>query len=178
MAKVQVVLCSKIRKYGEPGDIVRLAMGYARYLVSIKSALYATEENKIFVKQNLENIIRKDEEKLNEFKAIANKINDIKEIKIIRKANSNGKLHGSVNEGSIIDILNEKGLSVSKTNINSTSIKFVGEHNVSLQFKGGVNASLRLVIEAEAEEGDNYISKQTNSKGEFSEDQSAEMEAK
>ena len=105
---MKVILLENIKRIGSIGEIIDVKRGFARnFLIANKKALYASKENINQVEKIKTQLSKKDNEKKQEAKKIAEKIN--KEEFIVKKlATENKELYGSVKPTEISKIIKEK----------------------------------------------------------------------
>ena len=65
------------------------------------------------------------------------------------KANEEDKLYAAVTPVTIVSVLKEKGITVSKDQIQGEPIKELGEHEITINLNHGLEARVALVINAE-----------------------------
>ena len=107
---MKVILLENIKRIGSIGEIIDVKRGFARnFLIANKKALYASKENINQVEKIKTQLSKKDNEKKQEAKKIAEKINKkekldikpsmiqpIKEIKSLGKFNVKVSLHSEI----------------------------------------------------------------------------------
>ena len=72
---MKVILLENLRRIGSIGDIIDVKRGFARnFLISNKKALYASKENILEVQKIKSELAKKDNEKKQQAKIIAEKI--------------------------------------------------------------------------------------------------------
>jgi large subunit ribosomal protein L9 len=152
---MKVLLCEDIRKLGWLGDVVDVTDGYARnYLLPQGLAKVATEGN---IRAIAEEKAQRAEERLKERKRLetASEKVDGAEAVLAAKANEHGVLFGSITDKMIAANLREQGFEVADSVVKLPEhIKQVGEHEVSLKFADDVTATVKVVVVAEAVEGE------------------------
>lgn len=150
---MQVILLEKVQNLGDLGEIVNVKNGFARnYLIPQKKASRATEDNiKAFEAQKSE-LIAKAKESVAAAEARAESVNGL-EITITANASPEGHLYGSVGPREIADKLTESGYPVdtSEVILSDGAFKDVGEFDVRLKFHADVEASFKMIVEAEVE---------------------------
>ena len=105
---MKVILLENLKKIGSIGDIIDVKRGYGRnYLIANKKALYASKENISQVEKVKSELSKKDNEKKQEAKKIAEKINK-KEFFVKKLSTENKELYGSVKPTEISKIIKEK----------------------------------------------------------------------
>jgi len=150
---MKIILKKHVESLGTVGEIVKVADGYARNFLFPKGfAIQATDKNKKFIEKFKE----VEEKRLAEELKISEMI--IKQIEkttllFTRLADENGHLYGSVNEHDILDELKEKELIIDKHNVKMEQhIKELGDHEVTIEFKGDLKGTLKIKVEKEEKE--------------------------
>ena len=105
---MKVILLENLRRIGSIGDIIDVKRGFARnFLISNKKALYASKENILEVQKIKSELAKKDNEKKQQAKIIAEKI-DKKEFEIKKLCTENKELYGSVKPTEISKLILKK----------------------------------------------------------------------
>lgn len=144
---MEVILLERITRLGAVGDTVKVRNGYGRnFLIPMKKALRATEENKKVFEERRHIIEEQNAKARAEAEIYAKKIDGIS-IKMVRQASQEGKLYGSVTVKDIADALKEVGHDIPKSQIVQTvAIKSIGEYPVRIALHADVNATIKLNI--------------------------------
>lgn len=148
---MKVILLSDIKNVGKKDQVINASDGYARNFLFPKNlAVEANADNmkKLQDKKNSE-AHKKDLEKA-KAQEIAEKINKM-ELTISVKAGENGKIFGGVTSKEIAEEL-KKSLneSIDKKKIDlKETIKTIGSFSVDIKLYEGVNARLKLNINAQ-----------------------------
>ena len=144
---MEVILLERIARLGAIGETVKVRNGYGRnFLIPMKKALRATEENKKVFEERRHVIEEQNAAARKEAEVQAKKIEGIN-IKLIRQASQEGKLYGSVTVRDIADALKEAGHVVPRSQIvQTTIIKTIGEYPVRLTLHPEVIANVKLDI--------------------------------
>lgn len=147
---IEVLLIQSVEKLGEPGDIVKVADGYARnYLFPRQLAVLPTPHNVNQFKRVRER--RELELKQREEWARAAQAKfDGFALTFKRKAHD-GKLYSSVRREEIAEqILNQLGFDLEKSKIElDTPIETLGMHAVKIALYKDISASIRVHVEEE-----------------------------
>ena len=140
---MKVILLENIKKIGSIGQIIDVKRGFARnFLIANKKALYASKENISQVEKIKLELSKKDNEKKQEAKKVAEKI-DKKEYLIKRLSTENKELYGSIKPTDISKLI----LELDKIDIKPSMIQPVQEIKVLGKFK--VKISLHSEVDAE-----------------------------
>lgn len=147
---IEVLLTQSVEKLGEPGDIVKVADGYARnYLLPRKLAVlptphYINQFKKVREQRALELAARE------EWARAAQAKLDGFALTFLRKAHD-GKLYSSVRREEIAQqILEKLGIEIPKDRIElETPIETLGVHPVTISLYKDITASIRVHVEEE-----------------------------
>ena len=134
MAKTEVILTQPIIGLGAESDQVKVAAGYARnYLLPQGLAIPLTQSNK----RRLEALQRRRAER---------ESTELNTITV--KAGEDGKLFGSVTNGTIADELKKQfEVTLDKRKIHiEKPIKAIGEHEIEMRLHTGVHTTLKLIV--------------------------------
>ena len=140
---MKVILLENIKRVGAIGEIKEVKRGFARnFLIANKKALYASKENIAQVDKIKSELSKKDNEKKQQAKTIAESLNK-KEFDIQKLCTETKELYGSVKPTEISKLLEEKN----KIEIKPSMIQPVNEIKSLGKFK--VKISLHSEVEAE-----------------------------
>lgn len=152
--QMELILLKNVKNLGKIGEITRVAMGYARYLLRQKIALRATDANKADF-----NVQREHWETLNtqhkeEAQSLALLLND-KAFVLVRQAGETGHLYGSVSGRDVADVLIGEGFQVERTMVVLPQpIKTIGIHEVAMELHTDVKSKIYVIISKSLEEGE------------------------
>ena len=145
---MKVILLENLRRIGSIGDIIDVKRGFARnFLISNKKALYASKENILEVQKIKSELAKKDNEKKQQAKIIAEKI-DKKEFEIKKLCTENKELYGSVKPTEISKLILEKNkIDVKPSLIQPIKeIKTLGKFKVKISLHSEVDAEISLMV--------------------------------
>ena len=146
---MKVILLENIKRIGSIGEIIDVKRGFARnFLIANKKALYASKENIHQVEKIKAQLSKKDNEKKQEAKIIAEKIN--KKEFVIKKLNTENKeLYGSVKPTEISKIIKEKEkLDITPSMIQPIKeIKSLGKFKVKITLHSEIDAEILIKVE-------------------------------
>lgn len=148
---MKVILLKDIKGVGKKDEIINAKDGYARnYLFPHNLALEANTGNLCKLKDKKDSEANKKRIELEKAKKQALEISKLT-LKIKSKTGDNGKLFGAITSKDISEnILKQFKMEVDKKKIIiSDPIKQIGGYNVSLKLYEGVNAELKIFVEAE-----------------------------
>jgi len=148
---MKVILTEDVRNIGKKFDVKEVSDGYARNFLFVNKLAEPATPGAL---KNLEAMKAEHDKADRELRAhletIAQKIKETK-LEFALKADRSGAIFGSVNKESILKALRDhKLVTTERIDIDlKYPLKTVGEHNVLLDLKKGVNAKLTIVIRAE-----------------------------
>ena len=147
---MKVILLENIKKIGSIGEIIDVKRGFARnFLIANKKALYASKENINQVEKIKTQLSKKDNEKKQEAKKIADKINK-KDFYIKKLSTENKELYGSVKPTEISKLIKEKEkLEITPSMIQPIKeIKALGKFKVRVSLHSVVDAEIHIIVES------------------------------
>ena len=145
---MKVILLENIKKIGSIGEIIDVKRGFARnFLIANKKALYASKENINQVEKIKTQLSKKDNEKKQEAKKIADKINK-KNFYIKKLSTENKELYGSVKPTEISKLINEnEKVEINPSNIQpAKEIKSLGEFKVEINLHSDVQTQITVKV--------------------------------
>ena len=148
---MEIILLKDVEKLGYKHDVVTVKNGYGRnYLIPQGMAVIANATNKEKLEKILADIEAKEAAKLDEYKALAEKLEG-QTLKIGVKAGTSGKIFGSVTNLQVANALVEQYEAEveRKKIILDESIKQVGTYEVVLQLHKEVAATMNMELVAE-----------------------------
>jgi large subunit ribosomal protein L9 len=148
---MEVILLEKIANLGAMGDKVNVKPGYGRnFLIPQGKAAAATAENIAEYEARRAELEKAAAEALAAAEARRDQLVD-KVITIASMAGEEGKLFGSVGTADIAHALTEAGVAVERNDVRlpEGAFRAVGEYDVQIQLHTDVDATIKLLIEAE-----------------------------
>ena len=144
---MEVILLERIARLGAVGDVVKVRNGYGRnFLLPMKKALRATNENKKVFEERRHIIEEQNRESKAAAEIVAKKLEGVS-LTLVRQASQEGKLYGSVTIRDISIALKEEGFDVANSQIVlSTIIKNTGEYPVRVTLHAEVVATVTLNV--------------------------------
>lgn len=132
------------------GEIIKVADGFGtNFLLARKLAVEVTPNNEESFKKREKIVEKRKEVVATKTSMLAEKINGLK-VTLKRKLHDDGKLYGSVNASEIVDVLAEKGISVTKSQIEfGKSIKAKGSHEVTIKLSSTLQPVINVNIVSE-----------------------------
>ena len=150
---MKVILLENIKRIGSIGEIIDVKRGFARnFLIANKKALYASKENINQVEKIKSQLSKKDNEKKQEAKKIAEKINK-REFIIKKLSTENKELYGSVKPTEISNlIMSKENLEIKSSLIQPTKeIKSLGKFKVTVSLHSEVHFPIFINVLPEEE---------------------------
>ena len=147
---MKVILLENVRKVGSIGDVIDVKRGFARnYLIANKKALYASKENVSKVEKIKTELSKKDNERKQEAKKIAEQINK-KEYSVKKLSTENKELYGSVKPTEISKLISEMdNLEINPSMIQPIKeIKALGKFRVKISLHSEVDAEINVNVES------------------------------
>ena len=147
---MKLILLENIKRVGSIGEIIDVKRGFARnFLIANKKALYASKANINQVEKIKTQLSKKDNEKKQEAKKIAEKINK-KEFFVKKLSTENNELYGSVKPTEISKLVKEKEkLEIAPSMIQPIKeIKSIGKFKVKISLHSEIDAEIHIVVES------------------------------
>tara|TARA_E500000178_G_scaffold234297_1_gene230778 strand:+ start:160 stop:618 length:459 start_codon:yes stop_codon:yes gene_type:complete len=150
---MKVILLENFKKLGSIGQIIDVKRGFARnFLIANKKALYASKENITQVEKIKVELSKKDNEKKQKAKEIAEKINK-KQYNIKKLSTENNELYGSVKPTEISKLIREnEKIDIKPSMLQPVEeIKSLGKFRVKVFLHSQVDAEINIeVLSAES----------------------------
>ena len=147
---MKVILLENLKKIGSIGEVIDVKRGFARnFLIANKKALYASKENILQVEKIKSDLSKKDIEKKQTAKKIAEQIN--KKVYVVKKLSTeNNELYGSVKPTEISKIICEfNKIDIKPSMIQpEKEIKALGKFNVLISLHSEVDAKITISVES------------------------------
>ena len=147
---MKVILLENLKRVGTIGEIIDVKRGFARnYLIANKKALYASKENISKVEKIKTELTKKDNERKQEAKKIAEHINK-KEYSVKKLSTENKELYGSVKPTEISKLISEMdNLEINPSMIQPIKeIKALGKFRVKISLHSEVDAEINVNVES------------------------------
>jgi len=147
---MEVYLRKDIEKIGLAGEIIKVGDGFARnFLIPQGLAVEITNHNKSQYITKIRTVENRKEVIATQTSIFADKIS-ILTLTLKKKMHDNGQLYGSINASEIVDALAEKGISITKSQVEfDKSIKSKGTFKVGIKLTTKLKPSLMLTVIAE-----------------------------
>jgi large subunit ribosomal protein L9 len=146
---MKVVLQKDVKNVGKVGDVVNVALGYARnFLFPRKLAVIAAEKN-IKAWDHLKQVAAQKKKKaVAERKALLEKLSGVT-LTFKMASGDKEKIFGSVTAHDISTELDKKGFSVDRRDLQMEPIKLLGQHKVTVNYGPELTCELTVVVEKE-----------------------------
>ena len=147
---MKVILLENLKRIGSIGEIIEVKRGFARnYLIANKKALYASKDNISQVEKIKSELSKKDNEKKQEAKHIAEQINK-KEYSVKKLSTENNELYGSVKPTEIAKLIQtENKIDIKPSMIQPLKeIKSIGKFKVKVSLHSEVEAEITIIVES------------------------------
>ena len=145
---MKVILLENVKRIGSIGEIIDVKRGFARnFLIANKKALYASRENISQVEKIKSDLSKKDNEKKQDAKKIAETVNK-KEYKIKKLSTENKELYGSVKPTEISKLIYETDkIEIKPSMIQPImDIKTIGKFKVKITLHSEVDAEITIEV--------------------------------
>ena len=144
---MEVILREHVDNLGRPGDVVKVAPGFARnYLLPRKLALAVTDTNRKLIERERKVADARDVQEKQTAEALASRVSET-EITIARRVGETEQLYGSVTTADLADAMAAKGIEIDKRTIHlDEPIKAIGEFTVPVRLFRDVIALLKVHV--------------------------------
>ena len=145
---MKVILLENIKRVGSIGEIKEVKRGFARnFLIANKKALYASKENINQVEKIKNDLAKKDNEKKQQSREIAEKINK-KKYTVQKLCTETKELYGSVKPTEISKLIKEiDNIEIKPSMIQPIKeIKSIGKFKVKISLHSEVEAEITIIV--------------------------------
>jgi len=149
---MKLILLQKVTNLGNLGDLVDVKPGYGRnFLVPQGKAVPATEANVAAFEAKRAEYEAKAKASHDDAEARAAKFADAS-VTIGAHASTEGKLYGSVGPRDIAEAFTAAGLPLEKSEVilGEGAFRTVGEYDVVIKLHADVEATVKVIVEADA----------------------------
>ena len=143
---MNIILLQNLENLGDKHDIVSVKPGYANnFLIPKGFGIIANKTNQAKLDKILEDILVKDNARIDEFKAMATKIEG-KTIKIGVKSGTSGKIFGKVTSVQVIAALKDQyEIEIERKKVTiPEEPKEIGTYPVVIKFHADVSATMQM----------------------------------
>ena len=147
---MEVILKKSVEGLGAPGDVLKVADGYARnYLLPMQLAVHATERNRRYLEHQKRVIDQQESKDKERAREIASQITGVT-CTLKRRAGENDRLFGSVTSMDVAEALRAEGFELERRFLELTEpIRELGVFMVPVKLHTDVVIELRVVVERE-----------------------------
>ena len=147
---MEVILKKSVEGLGVPGDVLKVADGYARnYLLPMQLAVHATERNRRYLEHQKRVIDQQETKDKERARQIASQINGVT-CTLKRRAGENDRLFGSVTSMDVAEALRAEGCELERRFLElAEPIRELGVFMVPVRLHTDVVVELRVVVERE-----------------------------
>ena len=147
---MEVILKKSVEGLGAPGDVLKVADGYARnYLLPMQLAVHATERNRRYLEHQKRVIDQQESKDKERAREIASQITGVT-CTLKRRAGENDRLFGSVTSMDVAEALRAEGFELERRFLElAEPIRELGVFMVPVKLHTDVVVELRVVIERE-----------------------------
>lgn len=144
---MKVYLLKDIEKVGISGEIINVTDGYAKnFLFPHKLAVVVTEANSEFFQKKAKTIEHRKEVIETATSMLSEQIKGLV-LTIKKKLHDNNRLYAAVNPADLVDLLAEKSIKVSKSQvIFEKAIKEAGSYSVTIKLSSKLQPQLTLKV--------------------------------
>ena len=147
---MEVILKKSVEGLGVPGDVLKVADGYARnYLLPMQLAVHATERNRRYLEHQKRVIDQQEAKDREQAQEIAAQFAGVT-CTLKRRAGENDRLFGSVTSMDVAEALRAEGLELERRFLElAEPIRELGVFMVPVKLHTDVVVELRVVVERE-----------------------------
>ena len=147
---MEVILKKSVEGLGAPGDVLKVADGYARnYLLPMQLAVHATERNRRYLEHQKRVIDQQEAKDKEQAREIASQITGVT-CTLKRRAGENDRLFGSVTSMDVSEALRAEGFELERRFLElAEPIRELGVFMVPVKLHTDVVVELRVVVERE-----------------------------
>ena len=147
---MEVILKKSVEGLGAPGDVLKVADGYARnYLLPMQLAVHATERNRRYLEHQKRVIDQQESKDKERAREIASQITGVT-CTLKRRAGENDRLFGSVTSMDVAEALRTEGFELERRFLElAEPIRELGVFMVPVKLHTDVVVELRVVVERE-----------------------------
>ena len=147
---MEVILKKSVEGLGAPGDVLKVADGYARnYLLPMQLAVHATERNRRYLEHQKRVIDQQEAKDKEHAREIASQITGVT-CTLKRRAGENDRLFGSVTSMDVAEALRAEGFELERRFLElAEPIRELGVFMVPVKLHTDVVVELRVVVERE-----------------------------
>jgi large subunit ribosomal protein L9 len=144
---MRVFLLKDVEKVGMAGEVIKTTEGFARnYLIPKKLGVEVTSHNEASLVNRIKVVEHRKEVVASKTSMLAERIKSL-ELVLKRKVHDGGKLYGAVSATEVVDLLADKGIGVSKSQvIFDKTIKSKGKYQVVIKLSSQLQPAVLLNV--------------------------------
>lgn len=144
---MKVIFIEDVKGKGKKGDVKEIADGYAKFLLTNKKAIQATNANMAALKGQEKRKEKDRQEEIAHAKEVKEQLSNL-EVKIAVKSGQGGKLFGSVSSKQIVEELKKQhDIKVDKRKIDLPhGIQALGYTNVNIKLHNEVSGVIKVHV--------------------------------
>lgn len=144
---MKVIFIEDVKGKGKKGDVKEIADGYAKFLLTNKKAIQATNANMAALKGQEKRKEKDRQEEIAHAKEVKEQLSKL-EVKVAVKVGQGGKLFGSVSSKQIVEELKKQhDIKVDKRKIDLPyGIQSLGYTNVNIKLHNEVSAVIKVHV--------------------------------
>ncbi len=145
---MKVILQKDVKNLGKVGDLVNVAVGYARNFLFPRRLASEATEKRVHEFEHLKKVAE-----IRKKKAVAERAEVVKKLSGVSlvfksEAGETDKLFGSITNVDISNELEKHGFSIDRRDIHiEDSIKMLGQHKATVKLGDGLEADLKISVE-------------------------------
>ncbi len=145
---MKVILQKDVKNLGKVGDLVNVAVGYARNFLFPRRLASEATEKRVHEFEHLKKVAE-----IKKKKAVAERAEVVKKLSGVSlvfksEAGESDKLFGSITNVDISNELEKHGFSIDRRDIHiDDSIKMLGQHKATVRLGDGLEADLKISVE-------------------------------
>jgi large subunit ribosomal protein L9 len=150
MIMPRVFLLKDVEKVGMAGEIIKVTEGYAKnFLMPRKLGVIITPENESHYQHRTKHIEHRKEVIASNTSMLAEKITSTT-VTLKKKMHDDDRLYGSISPAEIVDGLAQKGISISKSQVEfDKSIKTKGTYAVTIKLSSRLKPAVTVRVVSE-----------------------------
>lgn len=146
---MKIFLLKDVERIGMAGEIVKVKEGFGiNFLIPRKLGVEVTRSNEAAFLKRAKKIEHRQDVISSKTSMLAEKVQALK-LSLKRTTHDDGKLYGAINPQEIVDELANKGVKISKSQVEfGKSIKSVGAHEVTIKLSSKLKPKVKVSIVA------------------------------
>jgi large subunit ribosomal protein L9 len=144
---MKIILTNEVKTLGAPGDVVKVADGYARnYLIPQNLAIFANKGNLARVEQIKSALTTREEKRKRNLTTLAASLEGLS-VDIPVQVGDEDRLFGAVTQQMIAEALRAKGINIERKSVQlEEPIKQLGVYNVEVKLHTDIKPQIRVWV--------------------------------